>query len=169
MNKLNDQDPQETEQGFFQDLEREYVRKSHEPEHMYEPPAPLDPTYEPEAVPTYPDPPPTTDIPEKYEGGPTVPLSIDLQDGFSNDTVIVQVNGRVVYQKSGVSTNYALSLADSAQVEIPPGIVQLDISMPSRQMRMSAQLSMLAATNLWINVLGNNIHYEISDKPAYYM
>jgi hypothetical protein len=59
-------------------------------------------------------------------------LHIAFQDGFAGDTVIVVVNGVEWYSKPDVSTNLAISLADTINVEVKGDKAQIKISVPSR-------------------------------------
>ena len=44
-------------------------------------------------------------------------LHIALQDGFTNDTVAISLDGREVYRKDGVKTDLRISRADAIDVE----------------------------------------------------
>lgn len=59
-------------------------------------------------------------------------LHIALQDGFRNDTVVVRVNQREVYRRTGVSTNLAISRADAFEVEVEEGAVRVEVELPGR-------------------------------------
>lgn len=45
-------------------------------------------------------------------------LHIDLREGFDGDDVEIDVDGRRVYARSGVRTDYSVGLADSVEVEV---------------------------------------------------
>lgn len=55
-------------------------------------------------------------------------LTVQLRDGFSNDTVTVRVNGKEVYQKSGVTTDLTISFADRVEVPVEESTVQLEVA-----------------------------------------
>ena len=55
-------------------------------------------------------------------------LNIKLRDGFSNSTVSIQINGKVVYRKSGVSTNLAISFATSVDLTVDESIILFKVS-----------------------------------------
>ena len=57
-------------------------------------------------------------------------LQIALQDGFENDSVIILVNGRERYNKSGVTTNRVISLADTVtcSVDTLSAVIQVDVT-----------------------------------------
>lgn len=64
-------------------------------------------------------------------------LHIALQDGFQQDTVIIYANGRTVYQKAGVTTNLAISLADTLELEVEKEAVRVEVVVASRDQRAS--------------------------------
>ncbi|WP_293331842.1 hypothetical protein [Microcoleus sp. CAWBG58] len=57
-----------------------------------------------------------------------VPLTVKLRDGFSNDTVTIRVNGKEVYQKSGVTTDLTISFADRVEVPVEESTIQLEVA-----------------------------------------
>jgi hypothetical protein len=58
-----------------------------------------------------------------------VMLRVRLGEGFQNNTVSVRVDGKQVFQKSGVSTDWTISRADSLEVKTEAtATVQLEVS-----------------------------------------
>ena len=55
-------------------------------------------------------------------------LRVRLGEGFQNNTVSVKVDGRQVYGRSGVSTDWTISRADAVDVETRAGSVQLEVA-----------------------------------------
>lgn len=54
-------------------------------------------------------------------------LRVRLGEGFQNNTVTVRANGAQVYQRSGVSTDYTISRADSFDVQTDAPSVKLEV------------------------------------------
>ena len=73
---------------------------------------------------------PQTDFlnPYQYQASSTMRLSIKLRDGFSNNTVTVEVNGQEVYRKSGVTTDLTISFADAVEVPVEQSTVKLKVA-----------------------------------------
>jgi hypothetical protein len=67
-------------------------------------------------------------------------LSIDLQEGFSGDDVIVRVNGEEVARQSGVRTKQTLGLAHSLAIAVPDGPVRVEVDVPTRGLRGSTDV-----------------------------
>ena len=45
------------------------------------------------------------------EGAKNMTLQIDLQNGFSNDEVVIRVDGKTVFQRAGVTTDALLAVS----------------------------------------------------------
>jgi hypothetical protein len=50
-----------------------------------------------------------------------MPLAVELGEGFADDEVTVLVDGREVWRRTGVTTNYSVGIADVARVPGEPG------------------------------------------------
>jgi hypothetical protein len=59
-------------------------------------------------------------------------LHIALQDGFTNDTVAISLDGREVYRKDGVKTDLRISRADAIDVETAGGNVTVEVRAKSQ-------------------------------------
>jgi hypothetical protein len=54
-------------------------------------------------------------------------LRVRLGEGFQNNTVSVRVDGKEVYHREGISTDWTISRADSVDVQTAAPNVQLDV------------------------------------------
>jgi len=95
-------------------------------------------------------------------------LSIDFQDGFVDDTIIVQVNGEEVFQKEHVSTKLILGLADSFETEVETGLVNIEINVQTKNLTEDFLLEVSADTYIGISIMNGKIEYIVSDKPFRY-
>ena len=82
-------------------------------------------------------------------------LSIDLQDGFSDDTVVVRVEGIVVSRESGVTTRTSIGLARTLRLELDGTSVQLDIELPERQICESFKIDLAHPIFLGVSLTPN--------------
>ena len=55
-------------------------------------------------------------------------LRVRLGEGFQNNTVSVRVDGKEVFSKSGVSTDWTISRADAVDVNTGAASVQLEVA-----------------------------------------
>jgi hypothetical protein len=98
-----------------------------------------------------------------------VTLVIDLQDGFSADTVIIHVNREEIYHKRDVTTNPAISYADSVQTQVPAGRVSIDISVPSKHLSKTVTLQVATTLYIGISILGGTLEVQSSNDQFFYM
>lgn len=96
-------------------------------------------------------------------------LVIDLQDGFSADTVIVHVNGEEVYHKQGVNTNLAISRADSLHIQVPDGTANMNINVLSRHLSKTVAFQVTTTLYVGISILDGALEVQFSDKQFFYM
>lgn len=62
------------------------------------------------------------------EEGKVMTLRVRLGEGFQNNTVNVRVDGKQVYGRSGVSTDWTISRADAVDIQTGADSVQLEVS-----------------------------------------
>ena len=55
-------------------------------------------------------------------------LHIKLREGFRDNSVLIRVNGKEVYRKSGVSTDLTISYADALEVDVKQPVVSLEVT-----------------------------------------
>lgn len=60
--------------------------------------------------------------------GRVVMLRVRLGEGFQNNTVSVRVDGKEVFQRAGVSTDWTISRADSVDVPTGAASVELEVA-----------------------------------------
>jgi len=106
--------------------------------------------------------------PAGTRGGEMVTLGIDLQDGFEDDTVVMQINGEEVFRKEHVTTNLLLGLAASFETEVEKGPVSVEISVETRDIVETIPLDVSADTYLGVSVVNDRIEQIISDEPFVY-
>ena len=112
---------------------------------------------------------PTLDTPGAADTGPNrIPLVIDLQDGFADDTVAISVEGQEILNRDGVTTNYAIGRADSVQTDVAPGPIRVEIRIPTRHLTHEIALDLSAATYLGVSLAGDKISVRISGEMFLY-
>jgi hypothetical protein len=96
-------------------------------------------------------------------------LHIHLQEGFTGDTVVVQVNGREVFHKDGVQTKLLLGYADTLEVQVPEASVNVEISVPSKNISETIIIERVSETPyLGVSIQAGKITYIKSNKPFGY-
>ena len=59
-------------------------------------------------------------------------VRVDLQEGYSNDEVVVKLDGEAVYCGSELSTNYSVGLAHSLEIVVMDLPAKLEITLPQK-------------------------------------
>jgi hypothetical protein len=95
-------------------------------------------------------------------------LSIDLQDGFADDTVVVSVDGREVLRRAGVRTRRTLGLAESLSVDVDGPPITLEVSLPLRGIADATRVDPAAAGHVGVSLVDGRIRYRLSHRPFGY-
>jgi hypothetical protein len=101
--------------------------------------------------------------------GPMVRLYIDLQEGFTDDTVIVKVNQEEVFNKHDVQTKLLLGYADTFEVEVPAGLTKVEIAVPTKKLSQTIELSVSKTTYLGVSIQVERIEHLVSETPFGYL
>jgi len=69
-------------------------------------------------------------------------LHVALQEGFNGERVTAAINGREFFSRTGVKTRMQIGLADSFELDQPPGRATLAVSIPERGATRSLELQL---------------------------
>lgn len=97
-----------------------------------------------------------------------VSLVVDLQDGFAGDLVVVRVNGREVFRKEGVQTKLLLGYADSFEIQVPEGTVNVEVTLPLKNLSKTIVLQVSTKVYLGLSIHDSRIEHVISHQPFGY-
>ena len=92
-----------------------------------------------------------------------VMLKIDLQDGFINDMVNIRINGEEVFNKHGVKTRFQIGYAESFEVKVEQGLLNVEVTLPLKNISESAAFEISNDMYLGISVTPEN---TISIRPS---
>ena len=95
-------------------------------------------------------------------------LTLALQDGFENDSVVVSVDGEVVIENAAVRTDERIGLAYAVDVPLPDRAVVIDVQVPSQSLHVSHELSPATTTSVGISLLDGQIVFRSSPTPFGY-
>ncbi len=93
-----------------------------------------------------------------------VPITIDLQSGFSNDIVIIHINDQKIYYKKNLTTNYAIGFTDSINIQVQEGIVNIGVTVPSKKLFHKIRLDISETLYLGVSIIDDQIHFKVSNK-----
>ncbi len=97
-----------------------------------------------------------------------IPLVIDIQDGFLEDTVAIKVDNEEIFYKKDVNTDYSLGRADSVEVQVSEGTINVEITVLSRHISGVISIKVSAKIYLGVSIVDNKIDFKISDEMFLY-
>lgn len=96
-------------------------------------------------------------------------LHIALQEGFADDTVVIRIDGEKVFRKGNVKTRHQIGYADSFETIVEEGSVNIEVSLPLKNLSEAIVLQVSSATYVRVSILEDRIDYRISDRRFRYL
>ena len=96
-------------------------------------------------------------------------LHIALQEGFTNDTVIVRVNSREVFRKENVKTRLQIGYADSFEMTVEESSVNVEVIVPLKNLTATIPVQVSGAAYVGVTIADDRIAYQISEEPFGYL
>ena len=95
-------------------------------------------------------------------------LHVDFQEGFTQDKIVLRINGQERWQKQDVTTNRLLGLASSAEIDVPDGSVTIDIQIPTKNLAKTISIEISGSAFLGISIENGRIEHIVSQRPFGY-
>jgi hypothetical protein len=98
-------------------------------------------------------------------------IHVAIQEGFQNDTLVVQLDGAEVYRRAGLKTRMQIGLADSFDLDAAPGPAELRVEVPTRNAGVTIRVEVPAVGELYVGVSvspDGAITYQSTDEPFRY-
>ncbi len=95
-------------------------------------------------------------------------LTIDLQEGFEGEEVVVRVDGKEAARRGGVRTKRMLGLADSLEVEVPAGTAAVEIAVPAKNLSKKVEVRPEETPYLGVSLSGGEINLLPYPEPFGY-
>lgn len=96
-------------------------------------------------------------------------LTINLEEGFRDDTVVLKVNESEVLRRTGVSTDLSAGLAGSVEVQVPEGSIHLQISVPTKSLFRALELQVVADLSVRVSVMDGSLDVQTTSERLYYL
>ncbi|NND34627.1 MAG: hypothetical protein HKN76_18720 [Saprospiraceae bacterium] len=96
-------------------------------------------------------------------------LSISLQEGFSNDKVVVHCNDTKVYERSDVTSDIRYGLADSFDIPIEEGLNQIKVTLADKGLSQTFQIQSANIQYVGISLVKGDLALKFSDVPFGYL
>ncbi|MCA1991950.1 MAG: hypothetical protein LDL41_07875 [Coleofasciculus sp. S288] len=97
-------------------------------------------------------------------------LTVDLQDGFAGDFVVIRVNEREVFRREGVKTRFQTGYADSFEVNVQEGSATVEVALPKKNVSKSITVQVSNPIYLGVSITPEGkISYRVSQEPFGYL
>jgi hypothetical protein len=94
-------------------------------------------------------------------------LTIDLQEGFEGDQVVIAVDDREVFRKSGVKTRHQIGLAERVRLDVAPGPRRVRVSLPDKSLQQELQIDAGDDPMLAVSLVGDRVDIGPLTAPRY--
>lgn len=96
-------------------------------------------------------------------------LRVDLQAGFSDDDVVVRLDGRELTSRRDVTTDYAVGLAAFDEFDdVDQGGHELEVSVPTRSLTGSRVVNVTDETHVAVSTDGHTVSITAQTEPFTY-
>jgi hypothetical protein len=96
-------------------------------------------------------------------------LTIDLQEGFVQDHVVIEVDGREIFNDKAVKSRMQIGYAAQAQIDVGTGPHMLRVSMPAARMSREAKVDTTKISHAGVTRDGQDLRIRLSSEPFGYM
>ena len=90
-------------------------------------------------------------------------LTIILERGFKDDTVIIKINEEIFHRK-GITTKLLIGMADSMQLNVPEGLVTFKISLPDKNIIKNFSAEILHPSVLKLSLEEGELKYNLTTE-----
>ncbi len=99
-----------------------------------------------------------------------VAVTVDLQDGFTDDTVVISARGQELLREDEVSTRFQIGKARSVQIEVPEGEVALDVQVPTKNERATVPIDTSKPVFVGVSLTTEGeLEIRVQERPFGYM
>jgi hypothetical protein len=96
-------------------------------------------------------------------------LRVDLQEGFSGDTVEIEIDGAPKVVKRFVTTRMQIGFADYITFDLAAGPHRLSLRMPERGATDSQTINLQQDAHVGVGLEGDKLVTKISDEEFRYL
>ena len=95
-------------------------------------------------------------------------LGIDLQSGFSDDTVALEINGKEIFRIEHVKTRGPLGFAHSFTSMLETGTISVRVNVITRNLELTLDFHISNDLYLGFSIMDGFIHHIFSNVPFGY-
>lgn len=91
-------------------------------------------------------------------------LTIILEQGFKNDTVIIKLNEKEIFHKKNITTKLLIGMSESLQLNVQEGLVTFKISLPEKNIVKDFSAEILHPSVLKLTLENGELKYNIIEE-----
>jgi hypothetical protein len=98
-------------------------------------------------------------------------IHVAFQEGFQNDTVVVQLDGAEVYRRAGLKTRMQIGLAETFELDAAPGPTELRIEVLTQNADVRIPIEVPAVGDLYVGVSvtpDGVVSHKVTNQPFRY-
>ena len=95
-------------------------------------------------------------------------VMLDLQEGFTNEKVVIRLNRAVVFTSAAVTTKLLLGYAEQISIPSPRKASVLEISLPNHQIKYQIPVKANEDTYIGVSFVDGRLIHFLSAKPFGY-
>jgi hypothetical protein len=97
-------------------------------------------------------------------------LTIELQEGFRDDAVVIRVNGSDIMHEDHVKTRTQIGFAAAATAMVPEGTATLDVTLPAAGTSGNFAADVQGPTWVGVSLDDTRVpHFKLSQTPFGYV
>jgi RNase P/RNase MRP subunit p29 len=96
-------------------------------------------------------------------------LHVALQEGFTQDRVLVKVDGAEVANRPEVTTRNQIGFAEAVEVEVPMGETTVEVDVPGRQLIGTVQVAVEGKTYIGVSIENGRLELRSQREPFGYL
>jgi hypothetical protein len=96
-------------------------------------------------------------------------LSVALEEGFEGDAVVVEVNGRKVFERDGVRTRMQVGLAERFEVPVDQGEAVVEVQVVSRGAAGRIVRPIADQLHVGVSLERGDVVFRVSEEPFGYV
>ena len=95
-------------------------------------------------------------------------LRVYLTDGFGGDHVVVSVNGKVVFDRSGITTNKLYGLAEAiTPVQVPGDGAKVEVRVPEKNLAATFDVNLSNGSHVPITLEGDKLTHSVRKQIGF--
>jgi hypothetical protein len=99
---------------------------------------------------------------------PVPDLRVYLTDGFANDHVVISVDGRTVFDQTGITTKKMIGLAKQlAPVPVPGDTAKLEVKLPEKNLAATFDVDLSKGSHVPVTLENGQLRHSVQSKIGF--